>query len=253
VCTLILAWQVFEDAPIAVAANRDELLDRPARPPAVVEESPRVVAPRDEEAGGTWLGYNEHDLLVAITNRWMRHPTDGERSRGLLVRDALRQESAWDARTLVRAELGAKTYQPFHLVLADREDCFLLAWDGRLRVREFDPGVHVVVNVGWDGDYFVPEQRPEIGVEQAAAADRIRHEIEPREGETAAEWTDRARAILADHEWGRCIHEDDFGTRSSSVIRLGEDAVFEHADGPPCVTPFRRVDVEETGDEEGEV
>ena len=69
VCTLVFAWQVFPDAPVVAAANRDELLDRPSEPPSVIEEEPGVVAPRDAEAGGTWIGYNEHGVLVAITNR----------------------------------------------------------------------------------------------------------------------------------------------------------------------------------------
>jgi len=71
VCTIVIAWQVFTDTPVVVAANRDELLDRPSEPPAVVEEDPRVGAPRDAEAGGTWIGYNEHGVLVALTNRWV--------------------------------------------------------------------------------------------------------------------------------------------------------------------------------------
>jgi uncharacterized protein with NRDE domain len=70
VCTLVFAWQVFTDAPVVAAANRDELLDRPSASPDVIDESPRVLAPRDEEAGGTWIGYNEHGVFVAITNRW---------------------------------------------------------------------------------------------------------------------------------------------------------------------------------------
>ena len=70
VCTLVVAWRVFETAPVCVAANRDESFDRPAAPPSVREGDPAVLAPRDERAGGTWLGYNEAGVLAAITNRW---------------------------------------------------------------------------------------------------------------------------------------------------------------------------------------
>jgi uncharacterized protein with NRDE domain len=241
VCTLILAWQVFDDTPVAVAANRDEADGRPAAPPAAWEdERPRFVAPRDLQAGGTWMGYNEAGLFVGITNRWENvDRLASERSRGLLVRDALGQESAAAAREHVERELREREYQPFHLVLADGEAAFLLAWNGELTVHELDPGVHVVVNVGFDGAYFVPDRRPEVGEQQARDTDRVIEAVQPREGETAVEWTARARGLLGDHDYGRCIHGDGFGTKSSTVVRIGTGGgAVEHAEGKPCETPF---------------
>jgi uncharacterized protein with NRDE domain len=245
VCTLVLAWQVFEEAPVTVATNRDEATARPSEPPAVRDWAARVVAPVDGEAGGTWVGYNEHGLFVGITNRWVESDP-GERSRGLLVRDALGAESARAARSLVGRELGSRRYEPFHLVLADATDAWLLTWDGvdgtESGVESFSPGVHTVVNVGADGSYFVPERRPDVGRQQATDTDRVRAELEPRDGETAAGWTTRAGEVLGDHGFGRCIHGDGFGTRSASIVRLGTDGWFEHADGPPCTTPFEPVE-----------
>jgi uncharacterized protein with NRDE domain len=236
VCTLIVAWQVFEEAPVCVAANRDEAFGRPSTPPTVREGDPRIVAPRDEDAGGTWLGYNENGVLVGITNRWV--DGDGDRSRGLLVEDALSEPTARKAIDHVEAELDAREYTPFHLLAADTDDCLLVEWGDGHQVTEFDPGVHIVVNVGFDGEWFVPSRRPDVGRQQAANADRIRAEIQSRPGETAGEWTRRAGEVLGTHEFGACIHGDGFGTRSSSLIRLGEERVFEFADGPPCETPF---------------
>jgi uncharacterized protein with NRDE domain len=236
VCTLIVAWQVFEEAPICVAANRDEAFGRPSTPPVVREGDPRIVAPRDEEAGGTWLGYNEDGVLVAITNRWVEG--EGDRSRGLLVDDALSEPTASAAIDRVEAELDAREYAPLHLLAADGEDALLIEWGDVRRVTELDPGVHIVVNVGFDGEWFVPPMRPEAGRQQANNADRIRAELQPRDGETAEAWTRRAGEILGDHEFGACIHGDGFGTRSSSLVRLGGDRVFEFADGPPCETPY---------------
>ncbi|MCQ4334356.1 NRDE family protein [Natronomonas sp. F2-12] len=243
-CTLIAAWRVFEDTPICVAANRDEAVDRPSSPPRVRdrEGEPAVLAPRDERAGGTWLGYNEAGLLAAVTNRWV--PGSGERSRGLLVDDCLGERSTVDAVTLVRTELDRRSYAPFHLLLADGETCRLLVHDGdgEVRARRLPPGVHIVVNVGVDGEWFCPENRPEAGRRQARNAERVRAELRPENDETAAEWTARAGTVLGDHEYGVCIHGEGFGTRSSSLLRLGEERVFEFADGPPCEAAFRRVD-----------
>jgi uncharacterized protein with NRDE domain len=241
VCTLIVAWQVFEDTPICVAANRDEAVDRPSSPPSVRAGDPAILAPRDERAGGTWIGYNEADVLTAVTNRWV--PGDGERSRGLLVEDCLGKRSASAAIDTVESELQRRSYAPFHLFVTDEQTCHLVVHDGDGdgTTHQLSPGVHVIVNVGFDGEWFVPERRPEAGRQQARNAERV-GEVLRANIDTAAEWTERAGTILGDHEYGVCIHGNGFGTRSSSLIRLGTERVFEYADGPPCEADFRRVE-----------
>ncbi|MFW6320824.1 MAG: NRDE family protein, partial [Halohasta sp.] len=222
-CTLVFAWQVFDDAPIAVAANRDEAQGRPSEPPGRYREGPRAIAPRDATAGGTWIGYNEHGLFVGITNRWVDR--DGERSRGRLVADCLGRPSATEAVDHVRTSVETETYAGFNLVVADADRAALCEWDGDLSVTEFDPGVHVVVNVGADGDFFEPAARPEMGRQQAANARRLRAVLDPAAGdpadesaaecgdsadESATEWVDRAGEALGDHDYGVCIHGDGF-------------------------------------------
>lgn len=239
-CTLIVAWRRFEEAPVCVAANRDEATDRPSSPPQLRDGDPAVLAPRDLRAGGTWLGHNDEGVFVGVTNRWM--PGEGERSRGLLVDDALGALSAAAAIETVDSELRTREYAPFHLLAADGHDCLLVSHDeGGDEIRSLAPGVHVVVNVGFDGEWFRPEGRPDAGATQAANAERVRATLTPEAGETAAAWTDRAGAILGDHEHGVCIHREGFGTRSSALIRLGADRAFEYADGPPCEAAFRPV------------
>src|SRR5262245_27376544 len=93
-CTLIAAFQQWPEIPLIVAANRDEALARPAVGPMLWDGLPHFVAPRDEKAGGSWLGLNEYGLFVGITNRAGAVPAPGERSRGLLVTAALREPSA---------------------------------------------------------------------------------------------------------------------------------------------------------------
>lgn len=253
-CTLTFAWQVL-DAPIAIAANRDEALARPSSPPAVFGESPRVLAPRDEEAGGTWQGYNEEGVFVALTNRWTQR--EGSRSRGLLVRDALGYGSTRDALAYVREQVCGTDYEPFHLLVADAGEALLVEWDGELAVHELAPGTYVVVNVGWMGQrtgpadaetpqrvesLFVPGRRPAVGREQADNARRVLDAVVAGPGEGWEGWTGRAGAVLGDHDYGVCIHRDGFGTRSSSLVVPGE--YFAFADGPPCETPFERVEGE---------
>lgn len=256
-CTFILAWRVFDGVPVVVAANRDERLDRPSRPPALLSETPRIVAPQDLEAEGTWIGYNEHGVLASITNRWTSAALAGDRSRGLLVRDVLGTDSAAAAADLVRTAVDAVEYAGFNLVVVDARDAYLFEWDGDLRTTTFDPGVHIVVNIGADDDVAIPtpedpsaewdEDRVRIATAQAEDVRRAREVLAPDVDESAAAWQARARALLRDHAYGFCVHRSGFGTRSSSLIRLpaAGEPVFEYADGPPCErdVAYERVDV----------
>ncbi|MFC4437564.1 MULTISPECIES: NRDE family protein [Natrialbaceae] len=242
-CTLTLAWQVFDETPVAVAANRDEALERESLPPDVYREKPRIVAPRDVEAGGTWIGYNEFGVFAGITNRWGDADLAGERSRGLLVADVLEARSAADAATIVEEQTESREYEGFYLVIADETDAFCYEWGGDLERTDFDPGVHVVVNVAVDDDARVPEIRPDAAREQAENGRRLRRELAAESDETAEEWLERAGTVLGDHEYGVCVHGDGFGTRSSSLIALGERSRYAFAPEPPCETSYESVAV----------
>ncbi|WP_254767861.1 NRDE family protein [Salinilacihabitans rarus] len=247
-CTLTLAWRVFEEAPVAVAANRDEALGRPSEPPGIYREEPLTVAPRDGEVGGTWIGVNEHGVFAGITNRWLDADLAGERSRGLLVADVLACESAREAAALVERETAEREYDGFNLVVADADDAVHLAWDGGLERTAFDPGVHVVVNVGVAAEsgsrFAVPAAREAFGERQRENAGCLRRDLEPDRDEDASAWLDRAGEALGDHDYGVCVHGDGFGTRSSSLIELGDEVGYAFADGPPCHTPYDPVDLE---------
>lgn len=254
-CTLIVAWAVFEEAPVVVAANRDEAVDRPSSPPRRRDpgeaesgpdgEVPAIVAPRDERAGGTWIGYNDAGVFAGLSNRWSDRELAGERSRGRLVDDVLDHADAGSAVRAVEDALAANEYEGFNLVVADAAAAVLLEWDGRLAITEFGPGVHVVMNAGFDDTFHAVPARPDAARSQAESSAKVRDALQPEAGETADGWLDRAAAVLGDHDFGVCVHGNGFGTRSSSLIALRSDgsATYRYADGPPCEAPFEPVDV----------
>jgi len=243
VCTFILAWQLFADVPILVAANRDEATGRPSSPPALREEPVQYVGPRDQEAGGTWIGITEAGMLAALTNRWSDTSPEGERSRGHLVTDALARESAEAAVRAVEADLETTAYDGFNLVVVDETAALLCEWSGKLRIRQFEPGVHIVVNVGADDEFEIPARREAVGRAQAERTRRARSELQAAAGESAADWHARARSVLRDHDYGFCVHGDGYATRSSSLIARGRDSWrYDFADGAPCETGYRPVE-----------
>lgn len=239
-CTLILAFNEFDNAPIVVAANRDEQKNRPANPPEKISNNPRSIAPRDKKAGGTWIGYNENSVFVGITNRWVTPTIPAERSRGLLVLDALKTPTTKQSVITVVEELVTQAYDGFNFVIADPSTAYVITWDGTMELTELQSGVHVIMNAGFNDNFEIEPSVINREKTQLENAERIRLELQPKEAETPEEWLDRAAIILSDHEYGVCVHENGYGTRSSSLLTIYENkpATYRFADGPPCVTEF---------------
>jgi len=129
-CTLIALHRCIADAPLVVAANRDEFHGRPTEGPALREASISVVAPRDLHAGGTWLGINASGLFAAVTNRRCETPDARRRSRGWLVMEALEEPTAERAVERFR-NLPEAAYNPFNLFMADGESAHLVTYADR--------------------------------------------------------------------------------------------------------------------------
>ncbi len=67
-CLILFAYRVRADAPLIVAANRDEFYARPAALAQHWSDAPHVFAGRDLTAGGTWLGVSTTGRFAAVTN-----------------------------------------------------------------------------------------------------------------------------------------------------------------------------------------
>lgn len=92
-CLIALAWQIVPGWPLLLAANRDELHERPSAPLDRWEDAPHILGGRDLRGGGTWLGVSEAGRFAAVTNvREPRAPVPGLKSRGELARRILQGE-----------------------------------------------------------------------------------------------------------------------------------------------------------------
>lgn len=237
-CSLIAFHGVWEDAPLVLAVNRDEAYERPASPPAAQGSRPTALMPRDERAGGTWMGATSGGLWVGLTNREGSREDPSRRSRGLLCLDLL-QESGPDA-VVARLEHLDRPYNPFNLVVGVVTSLWLVEHaDGRSTPRRLDPGVHVVTNRPFD------ETPEEPKAERARR--RLEEEglwLEGPAGRAPDGLEERLAAVLADHgargQDALCLHGGRYGTRSGAVWRIGSSIELAYADGPPCSTRFER-------------
>src|SRR5580693_2543958 len=126
-CTLVILRRPGQDWPVIVAANRDEMVDRPWQEPARHwPDRPEAVAGRDVLAGGSWLGINDFGVVAGVLNRHgSLGPAPGQRSRGELVLEALDHADAKAAAAALGA-LEPAAYRTFNLIVADNIDAFWL-------------------------------------------------------------------------------------------------------------------------------
>lgn len=241
-CTLLVGYDRPRPGTLLLGANRDESFKRGTMPPHVLVREPRIVAGRDLLAGGTWLGIHEGRFVAALLNRSVPEGVDADgarwtagttpdRSRGLLCLDALRMDDARHALTWVKDEVLTCRYAPFTLFLADADGAHCAYWDGAtLRTEELRPGWHVLTHVDAD-DIFDP---------RVDLAHTLIRQAPPRELEDLV-------PTLQSHDGARsvCLHADDHGTVSSTLIQLTwhdpSAARLLYAAGRPCITPYQDV------------
>jgi uncharacterized protein with NRDE domain len=226
-CLLVLYYRVAEDAAVVVGANREEFYARGGEPPRLQSgKCSRFVAGTDPQAGGTWLGVNEHGVLVAITNRLKSRIPAQPRSRGLLARELLEFPTADAAAQHATQALDGDQYAGCNFLCADAGAAIVIQAGDWLRVRPLPPGLHAMTNfdVNDASDYRVGHAAFWLGQQPASVASQCLEAL---------------RQLCAQHEPSfppMCFHGQDRGTVSSSLIALRSslaNSVYLHAQGTP--------------------
>jgi uncharacterized protein with NRDE domain len=235
-CLIAIAWQARADMPLVVAANRDEWRDRPAEPAHWWPDRPDLLAGRDLQAGGTWLGISRDGRFAAVTN--FRDPSDRRstaRSRGELVADFLAGEldpGAYAAGVARRAH----EYNAFNLLIADTATLWYFG-SREGPPRPVAPGVHALSNHVLDEPWpkVVRARRSmESAIREADPAPTLFRMLSdatpatddelPRTG-VPLDWERRLSPAL--------IRGEDYGTRNSTVV-------IAAAQGPPMLEEWTR-------------
>jgi len=229
-CVLMIAWRMPGAPRWVVAANRDESRARPSHPPRLERcGARRALVPRDEVAGGTWLGVNDAGVAVALTNRADATFDPRRPSRGRLPEQVLGCATAAEARDVLAERVARESFNGFNLFCADDTEAWVARWNGTLDVAALQPGTHVLTN-SHDLDVLeVPElSRLPWGhvdwpVVRAALQDLLGDHA-PRDGEATP----------------LCKHGDVYGTVSAALFHPLEHGGWRmsYADGNPCTTPF---------------
>ena len=123
-CLLLIALKTHPAYKLILLANRDEYYDRPTSPAAFWDGAPSVLAGKDLQGGGTWLGVTRRGRIAAVTN--YRDPAsvrEGAPSRGTLVSNFLvGQESTGGY--LERVNTEADRFNGFNLIIGDKDQLY---------------------------------------------------------------------------------------------------------------------------------
>lgn len=223
-CLILFAYRTHPRYELVLAANRDEFYARPSAPMHFWEETPDLLAGRDLQAGGTWLGITRTGRFAAITN--YRDPGSvrpNAPSRGHLVSDFLKgQQPAWNY--LNRLVLRGKDYNGFNLLLRDSQGLYYYSNEDA-EPRTLEAGIYGLsnhlLNTPWPkvergrcGLTAVLEKaQPSRDSLLDLLADRTRAQDEelPHTG-VSLEWERTLSAML--------IESPHYGTRSSTALTI---------------------------------
>lgn len=225
-CLIALAWEPDSRYRLVVAANRDEFHERPTAPLGRWTDEPSIVAGRDLEAGGTWMGITTEGRWAAVTNfRETTPPPEDATSRGTMVADFLRSTESPE-RWLESLRGGANRFAGFNLFIATPDEVGFLT-NRSDHVTSLEPGVHGLSNGPWNADW--PKVARAIkGMEDALGSDSVEEDLFEllRDRAVAPDETlpdtgfgiDRERTLSPIFVLG-----ETYGTRSSTVLIVRTD------------------------------
>jgi hypothetical protein len=228
-CMMALLYKAARNAPVLVAANREERFDRPTQAPKIQPGTPRVVCGIDRKAGGTWLGVNQYGLFAAVTNRPKSLMPAEPRSRGLLCRELLGLRTAKEAAKHAAAELATGVYGGGNYVCADAEYAAVVYGGNRIEIVELWPGLHLLTN----GNLNAPHDQRHEFVRRMLSL----HTLDSAVTFLAVANQAFSRKPDASGRRGVIVTGAEFGTVSSTLLSLPEKfqkSVYHYAPGPPC-------------------
>jgi uncharacterized protein with NRDE domain len=221
-CLVLVVWRTHPRYSCIIAANRDEFHARPTAPADWWQDRPQILAGRDLQAGGTWLGVTRTGRFAALTN--FRDP--GPRmpqapSRGELVASMLEPGLSVE-QGLSHLRAVSANYNGFNLIFSDGERLGVfesLHGSG----RPLEPGIYGLSNHLLDTPWPKVQNAKNRLAAELESADVASLLAMLRDDRPAPdEQLPRTGVSL---EWERLlssafVRAPDYGTRCSTIIRI---------------------------------
>lgn len=222
-CLLAFAWQ-HAGQTLLLLGNRDEFHARPTRAADywTAEGHPGLLAGKDLEAGGTWMGVTTGGRFAALTN--IRNPAlqAGPRSRGELVSRYLTGDQPPEQFMI---ELAARCgdYAGFNLLAGNLNELWHLN-SAEPIPRPVAPGVHTLSNASLDTPWPKTLRLREALTASLQASDEALLALLADPSRYPDEQLPATGISL---EWERMLSAafivgEEYGTRASSLLRIGQ-------------------------------
>jgi uncharacterized protein with NRDE domain len=229
-----------------VVANRDEFFLRPTAAATFWADRPDILAGRDLQAGGTWMGITRSGRFAALTN--YRDPTsqrEGITSRGRLVADFLAGQED-PATYIAHVANRGREYNGYNLLVGDGKN---LVWQSNVSgmSRQLPPGIYGLSN------HLLDTPWPKVEAAKSAMTQALANlpvddslfqllrddsihpdEALPRTG-VSLEWERLLSAAF--------VQSADYGTVSSTILLVGRDGsiIYDEQRWLPGARPGGRV------------
>ncbi len=234
-CLIAFAYHVHPDYRLVLAANRDEFYKRPTAPLDFWQDHPTLLAGRDLQQQGTWMGITPKGRIAAITNyRDPQNIKSEAPSRGHLISDFLLSAAAPD-RYLESIQRTAERYNGFNLIVGDTTGLFYFSNHAEA-VQKIEPGIHGLSNHLLDTPWPKVERckrRLEniLQTRNSISTDRI---WELLTDQTPAP-DNRLPITGVDPAWERAlspifIASPGYGTRCSSIITINRQGLIHFSE-----------------------
>ena len=232
-CLILVAWRAHPRYSCVVAANRDEFFGRPTAEADWWSEASDILAGRDLQAGGTWLGVSRSGRFAALTN--FRDPSRFKAnapSRGALVTGFLKSTAPTSEALREVAERGAQC-NPFNVLCSDgRELGVYESTTGEGRILE--PGVYALSNhlldTPWPKVTQAKSRLAEALAElpQSAAMLDLLRDTEPAVDDDLP----RTGVSLELERMlsSAFVRGDDYGTRCSTIVTTASDGAIDFSE-----------------------
>lgn len=226
-CIIFLAYRCHPTYDLITAANRDEFYKRPTKAAHFWDENPSILAGRDLEQMGTWMGVTRSGRFAALTN--YRNPEEfkkmDKKSRGHIVQSFLSRDEA-PLEFLENLQKKRLDYRGFNLFIADRESLLYYSNIGN-EIKVLEPGIYGLSNHQLD----TPWPKVEKGKQQLMQLldGSLNHESLFKilaDNEQASEEKLPRTGIPLELEKtvsSIFIESPDYGTRCSTVLTIDKD------------------------------
>jgi uncharacterized protein with NRDE domain len=227
-CLAVFAYDYHPDYWLIFGANRDEYHDRPTELARYWNDAPHVLAGRDRQAGGTWMGVTTTGKFAAVTNyRDPRNQIANPPSRGKLVSGYLQDTSLTPEvyqSTLLR---DGRQYNGFNLLFGTIDKLYYFTNRGNTSGL-ITPGIHGISN------HLLDSRWPKVNIAKSRLDTIVQHDnFDPEEIFLAlSDPVPFADNLLPETGVGLerermlsplFINDEEYGTRSSTVVLAGRD------------------------------